>query len=139
MKATIHILSIAILTSMLSLLCFPLAYAAPGDKKPALSYKELKALLKTATTPAEHQQIAAYYREEAVRLTQSSKEHEELAEIYKDNAPHPAIAMESKPGDSFGQGASRCRRWGQLEAEQAKLAEALARLHEEMANTPKQK
>jgi len=93
-------------------------------------------LLKTAKEPAEHQKIAAYYRQEAARLTQSAKEHDELAAIYKQTPPNPA--MESKHGSSV-EGASHCNRWAELDAEQAKEAQALAVLHEGMAKDAEKK
>lgn len=102
-----------------------------------INKKEFKVLLRTAKEPPEHQKIAQYYRQEARRLTASSKEHAELAEIYAKNPPFPA--MESKHGDAFGQSASHCRKWAQLIAEQAKEAEALAVLHEAMAKVAEQK
>lgn len=113
----------------------PVAMAAKN--KSALSKKELKVLLRTAKEPPEHRKIANYYRQEAQRLTADAKEHTELAEIYAKNPPFPA--MEAKHGSSFGQGASHCRLWAQLDAEQAKEAEALALLHEDMAKQAEQK
>jgi hypothetical protein len=94
-------------------------------------------VLKTAKEPVEHRKIAAYYRQEAARLTASAKEHEELAEVYAKNPPFPA--MEAKHGTAFGQGAPHCKRWAELSAEQAKEAEALAEMHEEMAKATEQK
>lgn len=113
----------------------PVSVAAKN--KTTLSKKELKVLLRTAKEPPEHRKIAEYYRQEAQRLTASSQEHLELAEIYAKNPPFPA--MEAKHGTSFGQGASHCRLWAQLDAEQAKEAEALAALHEDMAKAAEQK
>ena len=94
-------------------------------------------LLRTAKEPPEHRRIAEYYRTQAERLTNSSKEHQELATIYQKKPPFPA--MESQHHTSFGQGARLCRRWAQLEAEQAVLAEVLATLHEDVATTAEQK
>jgi hypothetical protein len=111
--------------------------AAENKAKPTISKKELKVLLKTAKEPVEHQKIAAYYRQEAARLNQSAKEHEELAELYAKNPPN--AAMEAKHGTAFGQGAPHCHRWAELDAEQAKEAEALAALHEDMAKAAEQK
>ena len=126
--------ALAIIT--LTLLSFaPVSMAS--NSKSVISKREFKILLRTAKEPPEHQKIAAYYRQEARRLTASSKEHAELAEIYAKNPPFPA--MESKHGDAFGQGASHCRKWAQLIAEQAKEAEALAGLHEDMAKAAEQK
>ena len=112
-------------------------FSMASNNKQVISKKEFKALLRTAKEPPEHQKIADYYRQEAQRLTASSKEHAEMAEIYAKNPPFPA--MESKHGNAFGQGASHCRKWAQLIAEQAKEAEALAVLHEDMAKAAEQK
>lgn len=110
--------------------------AAAQTKSTTISKKELKVLLKTATEPADHQKIAAYYRQEAARLTASSKEHAQLAETYAKTVPHPMV---SKHGDLFGQGAPHCKKWAELQAEEAKEAEALATLHEDMAKAAEQK
>ena len=137
MKTTYRHLNVVLLIVSLALLSLVPAYSAASDKKPVISKKELKVLLKTAKEPVEHQKIAAYYRQEAQRLTASSKEHAELAEIYAKNPPNPA--MVAKHGTAFGQGAPHCNRWAQLDAEQAKEAEALAALHEDMAKAAEQK
>ena len=68
---------------------------------------------------------------------QSAEEHSELATIYQQK--HPFAAMESKHGDAFGQGARHCEKFAQLAKEQAKEAEALAALHEDMAEAADQK
>jgi hypothetical protein len=47
--------------------------------------------------------------------------------------------MEAKHGNNFGQGARHCKKFAQLALEQAKEAEALAELHEQMATTAEQK
>ena len=105
------------------------------EQKP-LTKNELKALLKTATTPADHQRIAAYYRQDSARLNAVAKEHSEFAAIYAKNPPFPAL--EAKHGASV-EGASHCKRWAELSAEQAREAEALAVLHEGMAKDAEKK
>ena len=137
MKTARRNLFIVVLILSLPLLSLARGESVGGNRKPVISKKELKVLLKTATEPADHQKIAAYYRNEAQLLTNSSKEHQELAAIYAKNPPFPA--MESKHGDSFGQGASHCRKFAELQAEAAKEAEALATLHEGMAKAAEQK
>lgn len=117
-----------VLTIVLALV-FVSAYPAAAQNKPDVSKKELKLLLETATQPADHQRIADHYQQEAARLTASAKEHQELAAIYQENPPN--AAMEAKHGTSV-EGVSHCRRWAQLEVEQAKEAEALAAIHEGM-------
>ena len=136
MKSTrINLLAILTIIALALSSFVPVAMAAKNNA--VLSKKELKVLLRTAKEPPEHRKIAEYYRQEAQRLIASSKEHAELAEIYAKNPPFPA--MEAKHGSSFGQGASHCRLWAQLDAEQAKEADALAALHEDMAKQAEQK
>lgn len=122
--------NLSLVLTILFALVFASAYPAAAQNKPDVSKKELKVLLKTATQPAEHQRIADYYHQEAARLTANAKEHQELAAIYEKNPPN--AAMEAKHGTSV-EGISHCRRWAQLEVEQAKEAEALAAIHEGMA------
>jgi hypothetical protein len=124
------VLTLALASSLLS------TYAAASANQ-VITKKEFKTLLKTAKEPVEHRKIAEYYRQEAARLTASAKEHEELAEVYAKNPPFPA--MEAKHGAAFAQGAPHCKRWAELSAEQAKEAEALAAMHEEMAKAAEQK
>ena len=120
----------------LSLASFTSIYPASAESNPTISKKEVKVLLKTAKEPADHQKIAAYFRQEAARLRQSAKEHEELAGIYKQKPPNAAMA--SKHGTSV-EGFAHCNRWAELETEQAKEAEALASLHEGMAKDAEKK
>ena len=65
------------------------------------------------------------YRQQVEFLANSSAAHQALARIYEKKPAFPAA--ESKPGTSFGK-AKLCRRWAQLEAEQAQLAEVLVPL-----------
>jgi len=114
----------------LTLISFMAVHPVSAQKSPTINKRELKVLLKTAKEPAEHQKIAAYYKQEAARLNQTAKEHEELATIYKQTPPNPA--MESKHGSAV-EGTSHCNRWAELAREQAKESEALAILHAGMA------
>lgn len=136
MKTARFSLPIAISTFLILLSLGPV-YSSAANKKPVISKKELAVLLKTASEPADHQKIADYYHHEAQLLTASANEHLRLAAIYEKNPPFPA--MESKHGDAFGQGASHCRKFAELQAEAAKEAEALATLHEGMAKAAEQK
>jgi hypothetical protein len=138
MKNVQRILStVAVLAAIAALSLIP-DYSAAQDKKSSVpTRKELVTLLKTAKEPPEHRRIAAYYRHEAAILTQSAKEHSELPAIYQQK--HPFAAMESKHGDAFGQGASHCEKFAQLAKQQAKEAEALAVLHDDMAKEAEQK
>jgi len=130
--STVAVLATLVAWSLVSV------YSVAQDKKSSVpTRKELVTLLKTAKEPPEHRRIAAYYRQEAARLTQSAQEHSELAAIYQER--NPFAAVESKHGYAFGQGASHCEKFAQLAREQAKEAEALAALHEDMAKEAEQK
>jgi hypothetical protein len=135
MKTVRTNLSLALIFA-LTLIVFASAYPSGAQSNATISKKELKVLLKTAKESADHQKIAAYYRQEAARLRQSAKEHEELAAIYKHNPPNPA--MEPKHGNAV-EGASHCNRWAELATEQAREAEALIVMHEAMAKDAEKK
>jgi hypothetical protein len=98
--------------------CLPMAQAQKAPTR-----KEFKTLLKTAKEPSEHLKIAECYRQAAARLTASSKEHAKLADTHAKTVPDP---IEPKRGDTFGQGAGHCKKWAELQAQEAKEAEALA-------------
>lgn len=124
-------LTIALTLIALTLLSLISVYSA---EQPIISKKELKTLLTTAKTPADHQKIAAYYRHEAQRLRQSAKEHQEWAEIY---AKAPAGAESKHP--EMTNGAPHCEKWADLEEQEAKEADALAAAHADMAKAAEQK
>lgn len=136
MKTARTHLSLALMFT-LTLVLFMSVYPAAAQNKRTISTKQLKVLLKTASEPADHQKIADYYRQEAARLTQDARQHADLAKLYTENPPYPG--MVSKHGTDFGQGAPHCQRWAELDAEQAKEAEALATLHDNMAKAAAQK
>lgn len=121
----------------LAMLSIASAYSVGQESKPVITKKEFKTLLKTAKEPADHQKIAEYYRQKADRLRADAKEHVEMAEDY---AKNPRFApMEIKQRAFLGQGTSHCRRWAELDEQEAKEAEALATLHEDMAKAAEQK
>jgi hypothetical protein len=127
--------SITILAVAFSLLAAVSIQSFAADQKP-VSKQEFKTLLKTAKEPADHQKIAAYYRQEAARLNATAKEHLELAGVYEKHPPFPA--MEAKHGATV-EGVNHCKRWAELASEQAKEAEALAALHDGMAKDAEKK
>jgi hypothetical protein len=90
MKRVQRILSNGVVVITLAVTSFVSVYSVAQDKKPSVpTRKELVTLLKTAKEPPEHRRIAAYYRHEAASLTQSAKEHAELAAIYQQKHPSP--------------------------------------------------
>jgi hypothetical protein len=136
MKSTRSLVSSALLIAALFVVPFASVYSVTQDQK-VPTKKELVTLLKTAKEPADHLRIAAYYKQEAARLRQEAKQHQDLAAIYEKT--HPYQMMESKHGEAFPLGAPHCKKFAELALEQAKEADALAALHEDMARTPGQK
>lgn len=109
------------------------ATAFAANPAPTLSKKELKSLLATAKTSADHLRLAEFYRQESQRLEAKAKYHEDMATLYQ-NKPLP---FEGKyPYGTVG--LSHCRQFEQLYQTQAQEAEALARLHIDMAKAAEQ-
>jgi hypothetical protein len=127
--------SLVLILSLLSVSSTP-AFSSSAKAKGSISKADLKVLLKTAQTPAEHRKIAEYYRQEAAKLAAVAKEHRDLALVYEQRPPNPAL--EAKHGSAV-EGASHCRRWAELTEQEAKEAESLAELHEGMAKMAEQK
>jgi len=133
MNSKKNLTSTAVLITALFVLSFASVYSAGQDQE-VPTKKELITLLKTAKEPPEHLRIAAYYRHEAQRLTTDAKDHEEMGAVYK----HQPLPYESK--HPYGTvGVSHCHYWADLDLKQAKEAEALATLHEEMAKEAEKK
>lgn len=134
MKSTRPHVPAIILTMVLALMSIATVYSFAQENTSVPTKKELKALLKTAKEPPEHRRIAAYYRQEAKRLTAEAKSHDEMGKAYKKQpltfeAKHPYGAL----------GVSHCHYWAELNLKEAKEAEALAALHEEMATQAEKK
>jgi hypothetical protein len=134
MRKSLSTAFILIIVSMSLVSVLPV-YSVAAESTPALNKKELKALVVTAKTPAEHRTIAAYYRQRAQALSNKSAEHSAMAEQF---AKGPST-VESKHGISFGLGASHCRHFVKEYDEQAKEAATLAAYHEEMATKAEQR
>ena len=118
-------LAVAAFTLMVS----TVPYSTAETRKTTLTHQELVELIANAKTEADHQRIAEYYSQEALRLNRQAKEHLELAAVY---AKNPAT-VESKQGNSFGQSASHCKRAAALATEEAQEDEALAEFHSNKA------
>ncbi len=81
-----------------------------------LSPQQLKELIAKAKTPADHEKLAAYYRQEASRLRRDAQMHRDDAGIY-----------------GKGPGALHCMNLAKLDEQAAKEADALATMHQNMA------
>jgi len=91
-----------------------------------LSKSELKTLIQTAKTPADHLKLASYYRYEASTLAADIKEHQEMAAAYDQNPSLKALPKGQTLGD-------HCRSLVRYLGEDLKEANEMVTIHEEMA------
>jgi hypothetical protein len=128
----------ALVVLSLVVLSGALCVEATAETSGSLSKKELKALLTTAKTTADHQRIAAYYRSKAQRLTAKALEFSAEADRL---ATQPAT-IESKQGISCNC-TSHYRYWSKQYAQEARDSEALAAQQEQLSRnyqaSPEQK
>ncbi len=95
-----------------------------------LSKTELKALIVSAKTPADHAKLAKYYRYEAAMLQAEVKDHDEMAADYDKNPMGHPIPKAQTLGD-------HCRNLVRYDNEAVKEANEMAAMHEEMAKSIK--
>jgi len=117
-------LAIALAVGMLPLSA--IAQTPAARQTVQLSRKEVKGLIATASTPAEHERIAAYYRAEAKRLKAQQQIHQEMrAEYLKNPSRYPIPKW-----PTMGQ---HCTDLVFYYGKAAEEAVALADLHDQMA------
>jgi len=92
-----------------------------------LTKKELRDLLMSAKTKADHQRMADHYRAEVDRLNEDAKEHEEMAEMYRQ---HPPLLAAKHP---WAVGEKNCRGVAERLRQAAEKFKALVAMHEAMA------
>jgi hypothetical protein len=102
-----------------------------AESTPKMSKKEVKALIANAKTAADHQRLAAYYRDEATRLKERQQEHEEEAIEYSKNPW--CYTVPKYP--TLGQ---HCRQLAGYYGMGAQKALKMAELHESLAKDAKQ-
>lgn len=109
------------------------AFSAPAwAKDKTLSKSELKHLIATAETKADHERIAQYFDAEATKYETEAKEHGELAPLYQRNPP----ATPTKYPGSM-QSFQHCNSLSKSLSQAAEDARALAAEHREMAKAAK--
>jgi hypothetical protein len=105
--------------------------AAAKDSTAPVTKQQVKALIKTAKTPEDHQKLARYYWYEADKLKSEAKEHQETEEDYEQNpSGHPIPKW-----PTLGQ---HCKDLSASYQKAAEQAEQLAKAHEEMAKSAAQ-
>jgi len=114
----------------MALLTCTVIVQAAAENPANLSKKELKTL---SATPANHERLAAYYREKAEHLRAKAQEFAAQADYL---ASQPAT-IESKQGISCNC-TSHYRYFSKLYLQEAKDAETLAAQHEQLSKTTQQ-
>ena len=97
-----------------------------NTKRVKLTQKQLVWLIVHAETPSDHEQLSTYYRQQAQRLLRQAKDHQEMAAAY------PQLNASKHP-TAWSLAAHHCGNWARLYIEQAKEAEALAAIHENLS------
>jgi hypothetical protein len=85
MKRTISILSVLSLAVVITVAVFGQTPATSQPKPEHLSKHQLKKLIATAKTPAEHQRIAQFYQSKAQDYLAQSEKHEAMLVAYQQN------------------------------------------------------
>ena len=119
-----------LMTLSLALLASTVVVRASAENPANLSKKEMKTL---SVTPANHERLAAYYREKAEHLRAKAQEFAAQADYL---ATQPAT-IESKQGISCNC-TSHYRYFSKLYAQEANDAETLAAQHEQLSKTTQQ-
>lgn len=103
-----------------------------GAKDKTLSKNEVKSLIASAETKADHERIAQYFDSEAAKYDAEAKDHGELAEVYRKNPPSPPTKF---PGSQ--QSFDHCNSLSNSLSKAAEDARALAAEHRAMAKEAK--
>jgi len=118
-----------------ALLVFALSGSASAQHSPQdqLSKKELKALLVSASTPADHEKLARHFQAKAAALDEDAAEHDELAVAYRTPPP-------SSKGVPPVQWAQHCKSVAtslrKAAAESRKLADGHKKMAQETPRAP---
>ena len=102
--------------------------SAAEQQKAILSSKQLKALVATAKTPADHLKLARHYAATADKHEADAKEHMALAAEYR-RSPRVSEIKRPMAGDT----AAHCEYYAEHCRKAAQEMRTLAKMHEEMA------
>ena len=104
------------------------AVGMAAESSPTLSKGELKRLLATASTPADHNRLAQYYRLKAERLDAEAQDHIAMAEASR---LHGGSASPKWPAGTFNP--KHCEDLAKNLQKSAQVARGLSAEHAEMA------
>ena len=93
-----------------------------------MSMKEVKALIEKASTPADHNKLAQYYRLQADKLDAEANEHADMAKMYRARPTASEVKRPMSPDT-----AAHCDYIAESLRKAASEARALSTAHAEMA------
>ena len=124
LRVAVFAVTAVILTTLVSI--------PAGAKDKPLSKSDLKTMIATAETKADHERIAQYFDAKATKYEAEAKEHAELAPIYQ-KQPDPALSKHPNSPRSF----AHCDALSKSLQQAAENARQLAADHREMAKEAK--
>ncbi len=123
---SIRMLSVLAFALTLSVAALSKTPTASEPKSQNLSKQQLKTLIATAVTPADHQRIAEYYKVKAQDYLAQAKDHEAMLAAY--NANPSSLTDKDRAGTVY-----HCEYYAKKFKDMAAKQEELARQHEQMA------
>jgi len=100
----------------------------PASKSDLLTAKQVRTLIATATTPADHLKLQKHFLALAARYEADANEHAADAAAYRKNPNFAESKNPAGPGT-----AAHCDRFAELDRQSAKESRDLAAAHEHMA------
>jgi hypothetical protein len=122
MIRTLSIASIALFATLAASAQTPAAQPASGQ----LTNREVKTLIATASTPADHERIARYYEAKAIEYRTEAGKHDAMLTAFQAN---PALNNDKARPGTIG----HCAYLAKSLKQRAANAQALAQQHEQMA------
>jgi hypothetical protein len=118
--------------ALAALMVISAGQAPASEPKGELNMKEVKALVLSAKTPADHMKLAHHFNAMADKHEADAREHEELAAEYTREPQQGASKHPMGPNT-----AEHCKFYAEHCREAAKDMRAMAAAHEEMAKSLK--
>ncbi len=131
MKA-LHRVTVLIVSAVFVMASAALAAAQTAKSSDLLTAQQVKELVATAKTPADHMKLSKHFTALAAKYDAEAKEHAVVADMYRKS---PNASESKRPGAPDT--ALHCDRLGQLAREAAVQARELATAHEHMATAAK--
>jgi hypothetical protein len=131
MKTTKREIQAVLTIISLALVVFLTAGNTAAGQRPPLSRKEVKTLIASAKTKEDHLKLADYYNAQAARLEAEAKDHDAMAEYYRQNPPRTTKFQ------VFGE--EHCKEIARRFRESAAKPQKLAAMHEQLAAKAVQK